>query len=324
MKKSCSILILVILGIGLSLQSCHNKANNNKANVKLENKADSVNYAWGVYWGDSYKSALSELPEVDYDVFLDNFKNYMFSKGKYMSLEDAEKVMSEFFPKYNDMVKDETGQTKLTPGVDYDKKDISAAMGTFSADNAQNGFADMPCGFDKDMFYYGVEASLKGKKVAMDPTVASSIIDAYSEEVRAAQMASEAELEAAAKDNNAEYLANNKTKEGMITTESGLQYRVIRQGRGDKPKANSTVKVHYTGTLTDGTKFDSSYDRGKPAEFPVNGVIPGWQEGLQLMPVGSKYEFVIPPELGYGSRDLGSIPPNSILLFEVELLGIVK
>lgn len=324
MKKSCSILILVILGIGLSLQSCHNKANNNKANVKLENKADSVNYAWGVYWGDSYKSALSELPEVDYDVFLDNFKNYMFSKGKYMSLEDAEKVMSEFFPKYNDMVKDETGQTKLTPGVDYDKKDISAAMGTFSADNAQNGFADMPCGFDKDMFYYGVEASLKGKKVALDPTEASSIIDAYSEEVRAAQMASEAELEAAAKDNNAEYLANNKTKEGMITTESGLQYRVIRQGRGDKPKANSTVKVHYTGTLTDGTKFDSSYDRGKPAEFPVNGVIPGWQEGLQLMPVGSKYEFVIPPELGYGSRDLGSIPPNSILLFEVELLGIVK
>lgn len=322
MKKSCSILILVILGIGLSLQSCHNKANNNK--VKLENKADSVNYAWGVYWGDSYKSALSELPEVDYDVFLDNFKNYMFSKGKYMSLEDAEKVMSEFFPKYNDMVKDETGQTKLTPGVDYDKKDISAAMGTFSADNAQNGFADMPCGFDKDMFYYGVEASLKGKKVALDPTEASSIIDAYSEEVRAAQMAAEAELEAAAKDNNSEYLANNKTKEGMITTESGLQYRVIRQGRGDKPKANSTVKVHYTGTLTDGTKFDSSYDRGKPAEFPVNGVIPGWQEGLQLMPVGSKYEFVIPPELGYGSRDLGSIPPNSILLFEVELLGIVK
>lgn len=317
MKKSCSILILVILGIGLSLQSCHNKANNNKANVKLENKADSVNYAWGVYWGDSYKSALSELPEVDYDVFLDNFKNYMFSKGKYMSLEDAEKVMSEFFPKYNDMVKDETGQTKLTPGVDYDKKDISAAMGTFSADNAQNGFADMPCGFDKDMFYYGVEASLKGKKVALDPTEASSIIDAYSEEVRAAQMAAEA-------DNNAEYLANNKTKEGMITTESGLQYRVIRQGRGDKPKANSTVKVHYTGTLTDGTKFDSSYDRGKPAEFPVNEVIPGWQEGLQLMPVGSKYEFVIPPELGYGSRDLGSIPPNSILLFEVELLGIVK
>ena len=324
MKKSCSILILVILGIGLSLQSCHNKANNNKANVKLENKADSVNYAWGVYWGDSYKSALSELPEVDYDVFLDNFKNYMFSKGKYMSLEDAEKVMSEFFPKYNDMVKDETGQTKLTPGVDYDKKDISAAMGTFSADNAQNGFADMPCGFDKDMFYYGVEASLKGKKAALDPTEASSIIDAYSEEVRVAQMASEAELEAAAKENNAEYLANNKTKEGMITTESGLQYRVIRQGRGDKPKANSTVKVHYTGTLTDGTKFDSSYDRGKPAEFPVNGVIPGWQEGLQLMPVGSKYEFVIPPELGYGSRDLGSIPPNSILLFEVELLGIVK
>lgn len=318
--KKCSILILVILGIGLSLQSC----NKNKSNVKLENKADSVNYAWGVYWGDSYKSELSKLPEIDYDVLLDNFKNYMSSEGKYMSLEDAEKVMAEFFPKYNEMVKDETGQTKMTPGVDYDKHDISAAMGTFSADNVKNGFADMPCGFDKDMFYYGFEASLKGKKPALDPTKASSIIDAYSEEVRAAQMAEANAQMAAANDKNAEYLANNKTKEGMITTDSGLQYRIIRQGSGVKPTAESTVKVHYTGTLTDGTKFDSSYDRGKPAEFPVNGVIAGWQEGLQLMPVGSKYEFVIPPELGYGSRDLGSIPPNSILLFEVELLGIVK
>lgn len=316
MKKLCSILILVILGIGLSLQSC----NKNKSNVKLENKADSVNYAWGVYWGESYKSELSKLPEIDYNVLLKNFKNYLFSDGEYMSLQDAENVMSEFFPKYNDMVKDETGQTKMTPGVDYDKNDISAAMGTFSADNVKNGFADMPCGFNKDMFYYGFEASLKGTKAALDPTKASSIIDAYSEEVRAAQMTAEAEV----KDNNEEYLANNKTKEGMITTESGLQYRVIRQGSGAKPTAESTVKVHYTGTLTDGTKFDSSYDRGTPAEFPVNGVIRGWQEGLQLMPVGSKYEFVIPPELGYGSRDLGSIPPNSILLFEVELLGIVK
>ncbi len=316
MKKSCLILILIILGMGLSMQSC----DNNKSKVNLENKADSVNYAWGVYWGESYKSELSKLPEIDYNILLNNFKNYLFSEGEYMSIEDEQNVMSEFFLKYNDMIKDQTGQAKMTPGVDYNKNDISAALGTFCADNVKNGFSDMPCGFNSNMFYNGFEASLKGTKALFDPTAASSIIDAYSEEVRAAQMAAAT----AANESNADYMEINKTKEGMITTESGLQYRVIKQGSGKKPTATDKVKVHYTGTLTDGTKFDSSYDRGTPAEFPVNGVIRGWQEGLQLMPVGSKYEFVIPPELGYGNRDLGSIPPNSILLFEVELLDIVK
>lgn len=121
------------------------------------------------------------------------------------------------------------------------------------------------------------------------------------------------------------FLAENKTKEGVITTESGLQYKVITEGTGAKPTKDDKVKVHYTGTLLDGTKFDSSLDRGEPAQFGVGQVIKGWTEGLQIMPVGSKYIFWIPSDLAYGERGAGrDIKPNSVLKFEVELLEIVK
>ena len=107
----------------------------------------------------------------------------------------------------------------------------------------------------------------------------------------------------------------------MKTTASGLQYEVEKEGTGPKPKATDTVKVNYLGTKIDGTKFDSSYDRGQPATFPLNGVIKGWTEGLQLMPVGSKYKFYVPADLAYGTRP-GPIGPNATLIFEVKLLGI--
>lgn len=119
------------------------------------------------------------------------------------------------------------------------------------------------------------------------------------------------------------FLQENALREGVKVTESGLQYEVLVQGKGKKPTAESTVKVHYEGTLIDGTVFDSSYQRGEPIEFPLNGVIKGWTEGLQLMPVGSKYKLYIPYELGYGERGAGqSIPPYATLIFTVELLDI--
>lgn len=121
------------------------------------------------------------------------------------------------------------------------------------------------------------------------------------------------------------FLEENKAKPGVMTTPSGLQYKVIKEGTGAKPTATSTVRVHYTGTLIDGKKFDSSVDRGTPAEFGLNGVIAGWTEGLQLMTVGSKYMFYLPPSLAYGENGAGgTIGPNEALIFEVELLDIVS
>lgn len=125
--------------------------------------------------------------------------------------------------------------------------------------------------------------------------------------------------------NGDSFLAENKSKAGVTTTASGLQYSVIKQGTGPKPKATDAVKVHYRGTLLDGKEFDSSIKRGEPVEFPVSGVIPGWTEALQLMNVGSKYKLVVPPSLAYGERGAGpDIGPNAVLVFEVELLEIVK
>jgi len=121
----------------------------------------------------------------------------------------------------------------------------------------------------------------------------------------------------------ADFLANNLKKEGVQSTKSGLQYRVLTNARGAKPGPTDTVRVHYEGRLINGTVFDSSVKRGKPAEFPVNGVIPGWTEALQLMSVGSKWQLTIPSELAYGPRGMGgAIPPNSVLVFDVELLKI--
>ncbi len=121
-----------------------------------------------------------------------------------------------------------------------------------------------------------------------------------------------------------EYLAANKAKDGVMTTPSGLQYKVVTEGTGAKPKVTDKVSVHYTGKLADGSTFDSSHDRGAPAQFALNQVIPGWTEGLQLMSVGSTYMLYIPPSIGYGENGAGaSIGPNAVLIFEVELIEII-
>ena len=120
------------------------------------------------------------------------------------------------------------------------------------------------------------------------------------------------------------FLAENKAKEGVVTTESGLQYEVITKGEGAIPTLESTVEVHYVGTLLDGTEFDSSRKRGQTTKFPVGGVIKGWTEALQLMPVGSTYKIVVPSDIAYGAQGGGPIPPNSTLIFEIELVSIIK
>ena len=149
------------------------------------------------------------------------------------------------------------------------------------------------------------------------------VMNAYMEEMQnnmKPQQAAQGEIN---KKEGEEFLAKNETKPGVKTTSSGLQYKVITAGKGKKPSATDTVTVHYEGRLLNGTVFDSSYKRKNPATFVLNRVIPGWTEGLQLMPIGSKYEFYIPSDLGYGPRGTGrEIGPNATLIFVVELLEI--
>jgi FKBP-type peptidyl-prolyl cis-trans isomerase FkpA len=168
-------------------------------------------------------------------------------------------------------------------------------------------------------------ASVNGKPLLLTDEEAGKVGQEFSQKLQAKQAAT---AKAAGEKNKAEgdkFLAANKAKPGVKTTASGLQYVVERMGKGPKPTGTQQVKVHYEGTLIDGTKFDSSYDRKEPTSFGLNQVIPGWTEGLQLMPVGSKFKFFIPGNIAYGENGApgGKIGPNSTLIFTVELLEIV-
>ncbi len=167
------------------------------------------------------------------------------------------------------------------------------------------------------------DSFVQGMKDVMDKNHAKVTPEQANEAVQAYLAAAQKRVADANEVKEAKFLAENAKKPGVITTPSGLQYEVLQQGTGPKPKATDTVKVDYVGKLIDGTKFDSSIDRKEPAVFPLSGVIPGWTEGIQLMPVGSKYRFFIPSKLAYGARGAGSrIPPNSTLIFDVSLLDI--
>jgi FKBP-type peptidyl-prolyl cis-trans isomerase len=175
---------------------------------------------------------------------------------------------------------------------------------------------------DRDAFMRGLNESLTEADLALTPEEMQGILQSFSTELQQAQMAATSELAEANLTEGGAFLETNAQRAGVTTTESGLQYEVLEPADGPKPAPDDEIVVHYRGTLTDGTVFDSSYDRGEPATFSVGGVIPGFAEGLQLMSVGSKYKLFIPAELGYGTQDRGTIPPNSTLVFEVEMLEI--
>lgn len=199
-----------------------------------------------------------------------------------------------------------------------DKQKESYALGM----NLARRMEQQPVELDKDALAQGFQDGLSGKTQLTDDE-ANVELKKLSDEAQAnAQKKEQEAAEANMKEGEA-FLAANKAKEGVMALPSGLQYKVEKQGTGPKPTASDTVVCNYRGTFIDGKEFDSSYKRGQPATFPVGGVIKGWTEALQLMPVGSKWELFIPPDLAYGARGAGGvIGPNATLVFEVELLSI--
>jgi FKBP-type peptidyl-prolyl cis-trans isomerase len=192
--------------------------------------------------------------------------------------------------------------------------DTSYALGMeFGQSVREAGFS-----IDYDAFLQGFKDTFEGRTPRMSSEDAGM-------KIQSAFLAAQEKQSEGLKQGETDFLAENARKAGIQTTASGLQYEVISEGQGEKPQLADTVRVNYEGTLISGEVFDSSYERGEPIEFPLDGVIPGWSEGLQLMTEGANYRFYIPSELAYGPQGIpGAIPPYSALIFKVELIAIIK
>ncbi len=206
-------------------------------------------------------------------------------------------------------------------GLTSDLQKLSYALGLDLGSYFKNLGEDL----DLEVLSQGVRDAYQGNKPLLSAEEAAAIQQKFVQKQREEELKKTLELITRNKKAAEDFLAENGRKEGVVTTESGLQYKILTRGNGARPTQDDTVKVHYKGTLLNGTEFDSSYSRGEPAVFPLNQVIPGWTEALQLMNVGSKAQVVLPPDLAYGDRGAPPvIEPASLLIFEVELLGIEK
>lgn len=282
----------MVMAMAAGLASCTAQAP--KADLKSD--TDSLSYAFGVTQTQGFKDYLTHQLRVD------TAKIGELVKG----LVDGANG------------KDAQSQIAYVEGLKIGKMIAESWVSGLTSDVYAN---DSTKSIDKDNLVAGFIAGVLGKDMKMNMEEAQM----YVQEVMTA--ANEKKMEAQYGSNREageKFLAENKTKEGVQETASGLQYKVIKMGKGAIPTATDKVSVHYRGTLIDGTEFDSSYKRNKPTTFAADQVIKGWTEALTMMPVGSKWELYIPEYLAYGSRNQGQIKPFSTLIFEVELLGIEK
>ena len=294
MKK---VLFIAVVAIATGLSSC---AQAPKAELKTE--IDSLSYAIGLSRSQQGLTQFLEQQGVDSAQY-SNFLKGVLEGAK--SADISEKMAYSVGVQIGQMI----------------------AVNWYESINHELFGNDSTKTINKEDMLAGFFAGVTGKGRIMDPIIATTYTDDKMKSVKEASLLERFGENKAAGE---KFLEENKAKEGVVTTESGLQYKVITEGKGQVPTSTDRVKVHYKGTLIDGTEFDSSYSRKdkdgnpQPSTFRANQVIKGWTEALTMMPIGSKWELYIPQELAYGSQDKGTIPPFSTLIFEVELLSIEK
>ena len=288
MKK---VSIFMAIAAAASLASC--TAQDPKANLKTD--IDSLSYSIGMAQTQGLKGYLTGRLDVD--------TAYMAEFIKGLN-EGANKTSKKDIAYMAGLQIGQQISNQMMKGINQELF-AGDSTKTISKDNFMAGFI---AGTLEKGGVMTMEAAQEYTRTAMETIKAKAMEEKYADNKAAGE----------------KFLAENKTKEGVKTTESGLQYKVITEGKGEIPADTCKVKVNYKGTLIDGTEFDSSYKRNEPATFRANQVIKGWTEALTMMPVGSKWELYIPQELAYGSRESGQIKPFSTLIFEVELVGIEK
>ena len=336
MKKiNLFTLYLFVLG-GILLSSCNN-ASTPKASLKSE--TDSISYAYGVTLADQgLMQHLEQLGVIKSSSDLEQEYQFKIASADSTEVEDLQKELEskmkalkkENAPKLNAFLKG------LKEAIDSKEEDSPYIQGLSIGNQLANQmipqfstavFADDSTKkVNTTQLLSGMFSILKNEKVAIDKMESERYVQNKIESAQEEAMRKrDEELKTEYKDTIEEadkFMKENAKKEEVVSLPSGLQYEIIKKGSGETPTADDRVKVHYHGTLLDGTVFDSSVDRGEPTVFGVSHVIPGWTEALKLMPVGSKWKLYIPYDLAYGSDDRGTIKPFSTLIFEVELLGI--
>jgi FKBP-type peptidyl-prolyl cis-trans isomerase len=310
MKTLKSLLFISALVI-LTAESCAQKSVDGISASLI----DSTSYAMGVNIGSSLKNA--QLQVLNTDMLMKELTSVL--KGHEAQFEEAlsQSIIQNHFVQVQGLGQNEEAIAAFFGNMSAGQKDsLALAIGGTFGDNMRREQFDI---LDMAVMNKALKEALEGKEPRYDmqqmqTAIRNFAIQRMENQARKNQEAGE------------QYMQNNAKRAEVVTLPSGLQYEVLAEGNGVKPTAESVVKVHYSGTLIDGREFDSSYKRGEPAEFPLNGVIKGWSEGLQYMSEGASYKFYIPAELAYGNRPMPGtiIEPGSTLVFEVELLEIIK
>ena len=291
MKKLNIFLVVAVIAASV-LSSCNS---NSTKMPSLKNQIDSLNYAFGLANGNGIKQYYLAADSANADSLNAKIESLLRGMDEGMKGDLAENP--------------ELAELGTNIGNALKEQKTAGLMG------------DSSLTVDIKLIKQGLVNGMKGSNIQMTAEEAQTYLNATMQKLQEKRMQEQNGPNKAAGE---VFLKENAKKAGVVTTASGLQYEVIKKGTGALPNDSSRVKVHYHGTLIDGTVFDSSVDRGEPAVFGVNQVIKGWTEALKLMPVGSKYKLYIPQELAYGSQSMGNIKPFSALIFEVELIGIEK